>query len=89
MSRRTAKVNFAASRSQSAVYSSPKRDTRSTPALSGRARATTRTKGSVAHDTNRLTGIGQFGRLSARRVSGFTKHGTGPTFGQRSFWKSR
>ena len=59
------------------------------PALSGRARATMRTTGSVTHDTKRLIGIGQFGRRSARRVSGFTKQGTGPTFGQRSFWKRR
>jgi len=33
--------------------------------------------------------IGQFGRRTALHVSGFTRQGTGPTFGQRSFWNSR
>ena len=59
-----------------------------TPGAIGLTRETMRTMGSVTADTNRLRGIGQVGRRTARRVSGFTMHGTGPTFGQRSFLNS-
>ena len=52
-------------------------------------RATILTIGSVTAETSRLTPTGQFGMRSARRVSGLTRQGSGPTSGQRSFWNSR
>ena len=88
-SRRTMNANFDASRSHSAVNSSSNLRMGATSAASGFTRAMMRTKGSVTAEMSRLTGIGQFGRRRALRVSGFTRQGTGPTFGQRSFWRSR
>jgi hypothetical protein len=76
-------------RSQSAVKRSSKTRVSSVSARSGRVRATIFTTGTVSTETTRLSAGGQVGRLNARRVSGLTRHGTGPTSGHRSFENSR
>src|SRR6185436_17376996 len=85
---RTARSNFDATDSHKPVKLSSKRWSNRTSARSGRFRDTTFTTGSVTADTSRLRPGGQSGRRSARRVSGFTKQGTGPASGHLSFWKS-
>ena len=81
-SRRTAKANLrrdAFPEPREALVEVPD-DAAPRPA-SGRVRATSRTHGSVTYDTKRLTATGQVGRRSARRLSGLTRHGTGPDVG--------
>ena len=52
-------------------------------ARSGRDRDTTAITGSVMADTSRLSAVGQCGRRTARRVSGFTTQGSTCADGQR------
>src|SRR3954462_4971426 len=84
-----ARPNLGASVSHNVVKLSSNRWISLTSARTGRAREMIITTGNVRAETMRLSATGQFGRRKARRVSGFTRHGTGPTFGQFSFRKRR